>query len=69
MIAPIFEEMSNTFEDVVFMKVDVDDNAETAATYNVSAMPTFVSSSFSSILYELANIFHDTYNVWWYGDT
>mmetsp|Transcript_22153 Transcript_22153/g.46622 ORF Transcript_22153/g.46622 Transcript_22153/m.46622 type:complete len:113 (+) Transcript_22153:1154-1492(+) len=42
MIAPIFEEMSNTFEDVVFMKVDVDDNAETAATYNVSAMPTFI---------------------------
>jgi thioredoxin 1 len=44
MIAPIFKEMSNTYDDVVFLKVDVDENAETAANYNVSAMPTFVSS-------------------------
>jgi hypothetical protein len=43
MIAPIFKEMSNTYDDVVFLKVDVDENAETAANYNVSAMPTFVS--------------------------
>jgi thioredoxin 1 len=27
---------------VVFVKVDVDDNAETAAKYQVSAMPTFL---------------------------
>jgi thioredoxin 1 len=27
---------------VVFLKVDVDDNPDTAAKYNVSAMPTFV---------------------------
>jgi len=42
MIAPIFKEMSNTYDDVVFLKVDVDENAETAANYNVSAMPTFI---------------------------
>lgn len=29
-------------DDVVFIKVDVDDNPDTAAKYNVSAMPTFV---------------------------
>ena len=44
MIAPIFKKMSNDYDDVVFLKVDVDENAETAANYNVSVMPTFVSS-------------------------
>lgn len=43
MIAPIYKELSNTYDDVVFLKVDVDENPETAANYNVSAMPTFVS--------------------------
>ena len=43
MIAPIFKKLSSVHDDVVFLKVDVDENAETAANYNVSAMPTFVS--------------------------
>jgi len=34
--------MSDTYDDVVFLKVDVDDNAETAQHYSVSAMPTFL---------------------------
>jgi len=42
MIAPVFKELSNTHDDAVFLKVDVDENAETAANYNVSAMPTFI---------------------------
>jgi len=42
MIAPIFKKLSNKYDDVVFLKVDVDENAETAANYNVSAMPTFI---------------------------
>ena len=41
MIAPVFKEMSENMENVVFLKVDVDKNAETAAHYGVSAMPTF----------------------------
>ena len=45
MIAPIYKQLSEIHDDVVFLKVDVDENAETAANYNVSAMPTFVSSS------------------------
>ena len=28
--------------DVVFVKVDVDENPDTAAKYSVSAMPTFI---------------------------
>lgn len=34
--------MSEEFDDVVFLKVDVDENPETAGKYSVSAMPTFV---------------------------
>ena len=46
MIAPIFKELSNTHDDVVFLKVDVDENPGTAAQYSVSAMPTFVSECY-----------------------
>ena len=46
MIAPIFKELSNTHDDVVFLKVDVDENPDTAAKYSVSAMPTFVSECY-----------------------
>jgi thioredoxin 1 len=42
MIAPHFHEMSDTFENVIFVKIDVDENPETAAKYEVSAMPTFL---------------------------
>lgn len=34
--------MSNEVADVVFLKVDVDENPDTAAKFSVSAMPTFV---------------------------
>lgn len=30
------------FSNVIFLKVDVDENPETAARYEVSAMPTFL---------------------------
>lgn len=41
-IAPIFHELSEAMPNVVFLKVDVDENPETAAKYSVSAMPTFL---------------------------
>lgn len=37
-----FEQLSDTFSDVIFLKVDVDANPDTAAKYSVSAMPTFL---------------------------
>jgi len=40
-IAPTFVKWSVEMPDVVFIKVDVDENEETAQKYNVSAMPTF----------------------------
>ncbi|GMI15167.1 hypothetical protein TrLO_g12237 [Triparma laevis f. longispina] len=41
MIAPIFAQLAETYGDVVFVKVDVDANEETAAACEISAMPTF----------------------------
>lgn len=42
MIAPLFKELSDSFDNVLFVKIDVDENPDTAAKYNVSAMPTFI---------------------------
>ncbi|XP_039273585.2 thioredoxin-like protein 1 [Styela clava] len=41
-IAPVFEELSNQYEGVVFLKVDVDKCFETKTIYGVRAMPTFL---------------------------
>lgn len=41
-IAPVFEELSQKFERVVFLKLDVDQCPETAASQGVTAMPTFL---------------------------
>eukprot|EP01031_Cornospumella_fuschlensis_P025024 gene25023-30228_t len=41
MIAPIFEQLSKTYADAKFLKVDVDELADLAGDYGVSAMPTF----------------------------
>jgi thiol-disulfide isomerase/thioredoxin len=51
-IAPIYKQMSDEFgnEEVVFLKVDVDECPDAAAKYSVKAMPTFVSSVFCLLL-------------------
>ncbi|XP_015522647.1 thioredoxin-like protein 1 [Neodiprion pinetum] len=41
-IAPIFEQLSTKYPNAIFLKVDVDKCAETAAGQGVSAMPTFI---------------------------
>ncbi|XP_076235201.1 thioredoxin-like [Calliopsis andreniformis] len=41
-IAPVFEQLSVKYPNAVFLKVDVDKCAETAAMQGVSAMPTFI---------------------------
>jgi len=41
-IAPKLEEMAQSFTDVIFLKVDVDDCEEVATAYQISCMPTFM---------------------------
>ena len=42
MIAPKLEQMDKDMDNVVFLKVDVDEAEDVAQEYNISAMPTFV---------------------------
>lgn len=41
-IAPTYEKLSEAFQTVTFLKVDVDEATELVEQYNISAMPTFV---------------------------
>lgn len=42
LVCVYFQELEKTLPNVVFLKIDVDDNEEIAAEYEISAMPTFV---------------------------
>ncbi|KAL3937514.1 MAG: hypothetical protein SGARI_002096 [Bacillariaceae sp.] len=57
-IAPLYQELSEEFgsDGVVFLKVDVDENPDTAAKYSVSAMPTFVFISGGSVVDRLMGV-------------
>ena len=41
-IKPLYEELSDKYGDVAFGKIDVDENSEAAAEFNISAVPTFI---------------------------
>jgi thioredoxin 1 len=42
-IAPIYESLSSEYHpEIAFGKVDVDENSEAAAEYEISAVPTFI---------------------------
>ncbi|KAL5470873.1 hypothetical protein EMCRGX_G028919 [Ephydatia muelleri] len=41
-IAPIYENFSKTYCDVLFYKVDVDENSDTSESEGIQAMPTFI---------------------------
>lgn len=41
-VAPVFVELSEKYQDIVFLKVDVDEAEKIASAFNISALPTFV---------------------------
>ena len=41
-IKPVYEELAGKYSDVAFGKVDVDENADAAIEFEISAVPTFV---------------------------
>lgn len=41
-VSPILDEMSEEREDVTFVKVNVDDNPQTAMSYRVQSIPTIM---------------------------
>lgn len=40
--APVFEEVSNSYGDVTFAKVNIDENPETPTKYGVRGIPTML---------------------------
>ncbi|KAL3783899.1 hypothetical protein ACHAW5_007043 [Stephanodiscus triporus] len=44
MISPIYTTLSETYPDVAFGKIDIDDNQDSAMEFKISAVPTFVFS-------------------------
>ncbi|KAH7443242.1 hypothetical protein KP509_02G027000 [Ceratopteris richardii] len=42
MIAPFYEELSEKYSNLIFLKVDVDQLSDISAAYEVRAMPTFM---------------------------
>jgi thioredoxin 1 len=42
MLKPMFEELSTEYTDVVFAKLDVDNNASTASEYGIMSIPTLL---------------------------
>ena len=41
-VAPVLEEINNEKDDLRVVKLNVDDNQQTAATYNVMSIPTMI---------------------------
>lgn len=41
-IKPYFEQLSEKYTDITFVKVDIDKNEQLEKTYNVKKLPTFV---------------------------
>ena len=42
MLAPIFEEVSNRYEDIDFFKIDIDQNPNLVKQFEIDSVPTLV---------------------------
>ena len=59
MIAPAYKKMSEEYTDCVFIKVDVDENEETAGACGIQAMPTFQFYKSGSKVHEFSGASED----------
>jgi thioredoxin 1 len=41
-IAPIYQELSDKFMNIVFLKIDVDESEKISEAFGITALPTFV---------------------------
>merc|ERR1711935_1289467 len=58
-IAPVFTKLAEEMTDVVFVKVDVDENEEVAQQCGISAMPTFQFYKSGSKVHEFSGASED----------
>ena len=42
MIKPVYEKLSKSNDEIAFGLVDIDENSDTAADFEINAVPTFV---------------------------
>ncbi|XP_050576620.1 thioredoxin-2-like [Bombus affinis] len=59
MIAPKLEELSKEMENVIFLKVDVDECEDIASEYGISSMPTFVFIKNNKVLENFSGANYD----------
>eukprot|EP00298_Acanthocystis_sp_HF-20_P006184 c16116_g2_i1.p1 GENE.c16116_g2_i1~~c16116_g2_i1.p1 ORF type:complete len:105 (-),score=31.31 c16116_g2_i1:37-351(-) len=52
-IAPEFERMAAEFSDVIFVKIDADENGETAEAFSVESLPTFLFFKNKAVVYKV----------------
>ncbi|RLU26353.1 hypothetical protein DMN91_000147 [Ooceraea biroi] len=58
-IGPKIEELSKELQDVVFLKIDVDECEDLAAEYDIASMPTFVFIKEGKVLETFAGANYD----------
>ncbi|KAG6796438.1 thioredoxin-2 [Apis mellifera caucasica] len=59
MIGPKVEELSMEMEDVIFLKVDVDECEDIAGEYEITSMPTFVFIKNNKVLENFSGANYD----------
>jgi thioredoxin 1 len=52
-VAPVFVELSEKFEDIVFLKVNVDKSEELAQGFEITSLPTFVFLNNGNIIHKM----------------
>lgn len=55
--APVFEEASNRHGDVLFGKLDIEDEEKTTATYQIQAVPTLMAFKQGKLIWRQAGLF------------